>query len=125
MRREVELPSQLNGISGRQRQLLGAIYARGSATAVELERIIPDAPSGSAIRTLLDRLTAKGYVTKRRALRAGRENIYVPGISTPAAKLNALKHISDEFFRGSLKSANRELVRLASTQIEADVPPSS
>ena len=124
MRQEVELPSQLNGISGRQRQLLGAIYARGSVTAVELQQIIPDAPSSSAIRTLLDRLTARGYVTKRQALRTGREVVYAPGISTPEAKLNALKQIADEFFKGSRKLAARELIRLAATQQEADTPSS-
>ena len=116
MQQKVELPSQVAKVQGRQRQLLSAVYARGSVTTFELEQIIPDAPSSSAIRTLLDRLAARGYVTKRRALRAGREIIYVPGISTPEAKLNALKQIADEFFKGSRRSAARELVRLADLQ---------
>lgn len=120
MPRDVDLPLELNGVFGRQRQLLSAIYARGSVTAVELEQIIPDAPSGSAIRTLLGRLTAKGYVVKRRAVRTGRENVYVPAISTSEAKLNAFKQIADEFFKGSRKSAVRELVRLASSELGSE-----
>jgi predicted transcriptional regulator len=123
MRRDVELPSQLSSIGGRQRQLLSEIYSRGTVTVRELKRTIPDAPSDTAIRTLLGRLTARGYVTKRRALRTGREIIYVPAISNSDAKLSALKHIADQFFKGSRKSAVRELVRLAETQSLADQLP--
>ena len=49
-------------LSRRERQIMDVIWARGRVTAVEVWHALPDAPSGSSVRTFLRILEAKGMV---------------------------------------------------------------
>ena len=75
--------SALGGLSRRERQILEILYQRGKASATEVLEAMEDAPSNSAVRTLLRVLEEKGHV-KRRA--EGLKYVYRP--SSRGRRLN-------------------------------------
>ena len=77
-----EIPVHLD-VSRRERQILDVLYARGRATAAEIQTALPDAPSYSAVRALLRILEAKKYV---RHEQDGPRYVYVPTIARDSAK---------------------------------------
>ena len=52
--------SGVPSLSRRERQILEILYQRGKASATEVREAMEDAPSNSAVRTLLAYLTALG-----------------------------------------------------------------
>ena len=54
--------SALGGLSRRERQIMEILYQRGKASATEVRDAMEDAPSYSAVRTLLRVLEEKGHV---------------------------------------------------------------
>ena len=48
--------------SRRERQILGVLYRRGSATAAKIRCELPEPPTYSTVRALLRTLERKGYV---------------------------------------------------------------
>ena len=99
----------------RERQLFDALYAHGEATAAELEALIPDPPSNSAIRAMLSRLEKKGFVARRLD-----DQKYVYSTALPERKVrqSALRHIIQTFFNGSPAGAATALLGM-SDRIEA------
>ena len=55
----------LEGLSRRERQIMEVLYQRAKASASEIREAIDDAPSYSAIRTLLKVLEDKVHVKRR------------------------------------------------------------
>ena len=94
----------------RERQLFEALCARGEASASELERMLADPPSNSAIRIMLSRLEKKGFVTRRRV-----DQKFVYAVAMPARKVrqNALRHLIDTFFGGSPAGAAAALIGMS------------
>ena len=62
-------------LSRRERQILDILYGRGQATAEEVQRGLPDAPSYSAVRALLRILEEKGHAKHHRQ---GLRYVYLP-----------------------------------------------
>ena len=52
----------MKSLSRRERQILDILYARGRATAAEVQAALPDPPSYSSVRALLRILEEKGHV---------------------------------------------------------------
>lgn len=48
-------------LSRRERQIMDVLYARGPATAAEVQQALPDPPSYSAVRALLRILEENGH----------------------------------------------------------------
>lgn len=84
--------------SRRERQIMDALYALGSATAADLRSSIVDPPSYSAVRALLAILERKGAV---RHTEVGTKYVYEPVLPRDEARESALKHLLHTFFRGS------------------------
>ena len=61
-----------------------------------------DAPSDKSVRGLLEVMEKKGHVRRRKR---GRENIYAPTLARRRAGEQALKHLLETFFDGSLDGA--------------------
>ena len=94
----------------RERELFEALYAMGRATAAELESALEDAPSNSAIRVMLRRLEAKGFVTHRE------ENgrfVYAPAIPEQRIRQSALKRFVETYFGGSPVDAAAALIGMS------------
>jgi predicted transcriptional regulator len=89
-------------LSRRERQILDALYRAGRATAADVRKAMPDAPSYSAVRTLLGILEGKGHV---RHEQDGVRYVYMPTVERERAKRSALRHMVHTFFEGSATQA--------------------
>ena len=100
-------PSRL---SRRERQIMDVLYRAGRATAADVQAGIPDAPSYSAVRTMLRILEEKGHV---RHESDGPRYVYIPTVARDKAKRSALKHVLNTFFDGSASQVVAALVELS------------
>ena len=91
-----------DGLSRRERQIMDVVFARGSATAAEIVTALPDAPTKTAIRTLMRILEEKGHL--KHELR-GREFVYQPTLARSRAAQSAFHRVLKTFFEGSLEKA--------------------
>jgi predicted transcriptional regulator len=93
------MPLKPEKLTRREREIMDAIYAqREGASAEEVRARLVDPPSYSAVRTMLVRLEAKGYVRHREE---GLRYVYAPTITRAAARRAALQQIVRVFFGGS------------------------
>jgi len=86
----------------RERQIMDAIFRLGEASVAEVRKELPDAPSYSAVRTMIRLLESKGLLRHRRD---GNRYVYRPTQSKDAASRSALKHLIVTFFSGSAPDA--------------------
>ena len=113
----------MDPLSRRERQIMQVIYRLGQATAVDVHAALPDAPSRTAVRTLLRILEEKGQL---RHVQQGLTYVYEPTRPRGQAGRSAFRRLLDTFFEGSLEKAvaahlgesasvlsNEELDRLA------------
>src|SRR5688572_30472410 len=98
MAKKLALPD----LSRRERQILDVLYKTGRATAADVQQGLPNAPSYSAVRTLLRILEDKGHV---RHEEDGARYVYLPTIERDRAKRSALRHMLNTFFEGSATQA--------------------
>ena len=89
-------------LSRRERQIMDAIYQTGRATASEVRARMPDPPSYSAVRAQLRTLEEKGHL--RHVEEEGRY-VYLPTASRTKARRQAVRHLLDTFFDGSVEDA--------------------
>jgi predicted transcriptional regulator len=108
-----ERPVHLD-VSRRERQILDVLFARGRATAAEIQAGLPEAPSYSAVRALLRILENKGHV---RHEQDGPRYVYVPVVAPDRAKRSALSHLVRTFFDGSTEQAVAALLDGSSTRL--------
>ena len=94
-------PTHLD-LSRRERQIIDILYARGRATAAEVQAALPDPPSYSAVRAMLRILEDKGHVKHEQD---GPRYVYVPTVGHDNAKRSALHHMLKTFFDGSTEQA--------------------
>jgi len=96
-------------LSRREREIVNAVFALGNrALAEEIRDRLNDPPSHSAVRVMLARLEAKGYL---RHDQEGARNIYSATTSPAAAKRAAMRQYLQTFFGGSLRDMMTALVR--------------
>jgi predicted transcriptional regulator len=89
-------------LSRRERQIVDILYARGKATAAEVQTALPEPPSYSAVRAMLRILEDKGHVKHEQD---GPRYVYVPTVGRDNAKRSALHHVLKTFFDGSTEQA--------------------
>jgi predicted transcriptional regulator len=99
----------IESLPRREREIFEILVSAGEATAADVRERMADPPSYSAVRTLLGRLEAKGYVDHRR-----HEQSYVYRSVPQRAKVrdSALKQMVRTFFDGSAASAATALLGL-------------
>lgn len=102
----------------RERELVQALYARGEASAAELERLLPGAPSNSTVRVMLARLEKKGFVTRRRV---DQKYVYSPALPERKVKQSAVRQLVDTFFGGSPVSAASAMLGMSERVDEAEL----
>lgn len=86
-------------LSRREREIMDALFALGNrGSAEEIRARLTDAPSYSAVRAMLVKLEAKGFVRHREE---GLRYVYVPTTSRATAQRKALQKIVSVFFGGS------------------------
>lgn len=100
-------------LSRRERQIMDIVYARGRASAAEVHQAMTDAPSYSAVRTLLGILEQKGQL---RHEAAGKKYIYLPTTSPRSAGQSAMRRLLNTFFGGSTEKAMAALLQNSDTR---------
>ena len=102
----------IESLPRREREIFEILVSAGEATAAGVRERMADPPSYSAVRTLLGRLEAKGYVRH-----SVREQSYVYRSVPQRAKVrdSALKQLVKTFFDGSAASAATALLGLTKT----------
>jgi predicted transcriptional regulator len=101
-------------LSRRERQILDILYQRGKASATEVLAAMEDAPSNSAVRTLLRVLEDKGHVRRRAE---GLKYVYTPTVAREKAKRTVVRHLLDTYFDGSPEQIVAALLDVSSTNL--------
>jgi predicted transcriptional regulator len=82
----------------RERQILETVYRLGRATVSQVRTELPDPPSYSAVRGMLNLLEEKGHL---RHEQDGLRYVYLPVVEATKASRSALAHVVRTFFGGS------------------------
>jgi predicted transcriptional regulator len=106
----------LDKLPPRERQIVDHLYAGGEATVSEICEALPVTLSSSAVRAMLTRLEAKGFVKRRNS---DKGYLYAPSVPETAASQSALKQLVRTFFNGSPVGAASALLGM-SEKIEDD-----
>ena len=102
-------PPPLSALTRRESQIMEILYRRGQATAAEVHAEMPEPPSYSTARKLLEILEEKGYA---RHEQDGPRYVYHPLVAADAARDSALEQMVRTFFQGSIGSAVAALLEL-------------
>ena len=109
--------SDVQDLSRRERQIMDSVYRRGKATAAEVMADLPEAPSYSAVRTMLRLLEEKGHLQHEQD---GPRYVYLPTVARENARVDALKHLVSTFFNGSAEQAMAALLEISDANLSAD-----
>lgn len=93
---------------------MDVIYARGSATAADVQEALPDAPSYSTVRALLRILEDKGHLNHSID---GPRYVFTPVIPRDSARESALRGVVRTFFDGSPASAVAALIDMSGNKL--------
>ena len=108
----------LDKLPPRERQIVDHLYAGGEATAAEICEALPVTLSSSAVRAMLSRLEAKGFVRRRNS---DKGYLYAPSVPETAASQSALKQLVRVFFNGSPVGAASALLGMSETIEEEEL----
>jgi BlaI family transcriptional regulator, penicillinase repressor len=107
-------------LTRREREIMDALFALGDQGSVEdIRGRLTDPPSYSAVRAMLVKLEAKGFVKHREE---GLRYVYVPTTSRATAQRKALQKLVHVFFGGSPSQTATALLKQenwSDTEIEA------
>ena len=101
----------------RERQIMDAVYRSGEASVGDVLAEMPNPPSYSAIRKMLNVLERKGFLQHRRE---GTKYIYRPTRSRHSASRSAVKHLLSTFFSGSTTEAVNTILDVSSRKLTDD-----
>lgn len=102
-------------LSARERQIMEVVHRLESASARDIQREMPDAPSYSAVRTLIRILVEKGFLK----IKDGKGRyFYEATVSKKKAGVSALRNLIATFFNSSAENALTTL--LSSDEMDLD-----
>ena len=101
----------------RERQILETVYRLGRATVAQVRDELPDPPSYSAVRGMLNLLESKGHL-KHEA--DGLRYVYLPVISAGVARRRVLSDVVRTFFGGSAAEAASALFDLPDRKLSRE-----
>jgi BlaI family penicillinase repressor len=108
------LMKSAGGLSRRERQIMDTLYQRGKSSVSEIRDALPNAPGYSAVRAMLRILEEKGHV---RHQAEGLKYAYLPTVSRNRAKLSAVKHLMDTFFKDAPEEIVTALLDVSSASL--------
>lgn len=101
-------------LTRRESQIMAVLHRRQGATVEDVRAELPDAPSPSSVRKLLEIMIERGLVRREYD---GPRFVYFPTASPEAASRSALKHLVRTFFNDSPGSAMAALLDLSSSPL--------
>jgi len=97
----------IESLPRREREVFETLCRLGSGATAEVRSALSDPLSGSAVRTMLSRLEAKGLVERT----SGPDGVrFSPVQETETVAVSALRRVIDTFFAGSAASAATALL---------------
>ncbi len=102
-------------LSRREREIMDLLYAMESGTAAEIQSVLSDPPSYSAVRAMLRILEEKGHL---RHEQQGPRYVYHPTVARESARRSALAHLVKTFFNGSTAGAVAALLDPESARLQ-------
>lgn len=105
------------GLGRRERQIVDILYRLGKASVAEVLANLPDPPTYSAVRGMLNLLEEKGHVKRQRD---GIRFLYLPVVAPAKARQSALRHLVSTFFEGSTLAAAAALLDMSENKLSAN-----
>jgi BlaI family penicillinase repressor len=90
-------------LSRREREILDILFAEGEATTAQIRARMTEAPTGNAVRALVQIMEDKGVVVRKG--KEGRELIFAPVEDPKRAGKRALSEVIETFYGGSAATA--------------------
>ena len=106
-------PAHLD-LTRRESQIMEILHRRRRATVEEIRSELPDAPSPSSVRKLLDIMIDRGLLAREYD---GPRHVYFPAVKPEEASRSALKRLVRTFFNDSPGSAVAALLDIAETPL--------
>jgi predicted transcriptional regulator len=104
-------------LTRRESQIMEILYRRRRATVEEIRAELPEAPSPSSVRKLLEIMSDRGLLSREYD---GPRHVYFPSVKPEEASRSALKQLVRTFFNDSAGSAMAALLDIKSTQLTAE-----
>ena len=104
-------------LSRRERQVIQIVMKRGRVSAREIEEDLPDAPSYSAVRSILRLLVEKNLLIKESV--DGRDQFRLP-MNSGKARVKALHSLVERFFENSVGEAALALLGQKNARLSED-----
>ncbi len=104
-------------LTRRESQIMQILYRRRRATVEQIRSDLPDAPSPSSVRKLLEIMIDRGLLAREYD---GPRYAYFPTVKPEDASRSALTQLVRTFFDNSPGSAIAALLDMSSTQLTAD-----
>ena len=101
----------------RERQIVDAVYRLRRATVAQVRSELPDPPTYSAVRGMLNLLEEKGHL---RHEQDGLRYVYLPVVAPADASRSAMAHIVRTFFGGSPAEAANALFDLPDRKLSRE-----
>lgn len=93
----------------REQQIMEALYDLRQASVSEVLEALPDPPSYSAVRAILNNLEEKGHLVRKKS---GKKFLYQPTIARKKAQRSVLQRLVATFFNGSTSQAAASLIEM-------------
>lgn len=103
-------------LTRRESQIMEILYRRRRATVEEIRSELPDAPSPSSVRKLLEIMIDRGLLARQYD---GPRYVYSPAAKPEEASRSALKQLVRTFFDNSPGSAMAALLDITSAPLSA------
>jgi predicted transcriptional regulator len=110
------MPSR-TALTRRESQIIEILYRRRRASVEDVRAELPDAPSPSSVRKLLDIMIDRGLLAREYD---GPRFVYFPAARVEQASRSALKQIIKTFFENSPGSAMAALIDMSSDSLSDD-----
>ena len=101
-------------LTRRESQIMEILHRRRRATVEEIRSELPNAPSASSVRKLLEIMIDRGLLAREYD---GPRHVYFPAVHPDEASRSALKQLVRTFFDNSPGSAIAALLDIGSTDL--------
>ena len=104
-------------LTRRESQIMAIVYRRRRATVEEIRAELPEAPSPSSVRKLLEIMIDRGLIAREYD---GPRFAYFPAVHPDEASRSALAQLVRTFFNGSPESVVAALLESSTSLSEAE-----
>jgi predicted transcriptional regulator len=101
-------------LSRRERQVMAVVYKRKNVSVWDIKRDLPDPPSYSAVRSVMNILESKGFLKHKRE---GHKYVYSPSIHPKTAMKAAVQYLMKTHFGDSIEKAVTTILEIHNDQV--------